>query len=217
MKKVFSAIRKGDIASVRAILEANPDEIQAVAKQPPKKDDGQSLLQVALKTGQLDIANLLLDFHADVNFMEAEDCCNDWRMPVLHDAIRCAIMSCRWNTQDYISKRYIVQSTEEKADQAYLILRRILALGGDISAKDSYGNTCLERAILDARQLLPRYNYSTGLTLDDRTITAELVQDFSRIFDLLFEYGASGQWVDRISGKTIHEQYAQEPVSRFIK
>ncbi len=217
MKKTFSAIRKGDTAAVKAFLETHPDEIHTVAKQPPKKDDGQSLLQVALKVGQLDIANLLLDFNADVNFMESPECCNDWRMPVLHDAIRCAIMNCRWNAQDYISKSYIVHSSEEKADQAYWILRRMLVLGADVSAKDSYGNTCLERAILDARQLLPRYNYSTGTTLNDRMITDELTQDFLRIFDLLFEYGASSQWIDRTSGRTIKEHYAYEPVSRFIK
>ncbi len=205
MKKTFSAIRKGDTDAIKAILEAHPDEVQAVAKQPPKKDDGQSLLQVALKSGQLDIVNLLLDFNADVNFIESPECCNNWRMPVLHDAIRCAIMNCRWNAQDYISKTYIVQSTEEKADQAYCTLRRILVLGADISAKDSYGNTCLERAISDARQLLPRYIYSTDTILDDRMITDELTHDFSRIFDLLFEYGASSQWIDRISGRTIKE------------
>ena len=87
MKKTFQAVRKGDVEAVKRILEKNPDEIHAVAKQPPKKDDGQSLLQVALKTGNIAVAHLLLDHHADVNFMESEDCCNTWRAPVIHDAI----------------------------------------------------------------------------------------------------------------------------------
>ena len=78
MKKTFQAVKRGDIEAVRKILEKKPEEVYAVAKQPPKSDDGQSLLQVALKNAQVEIANLLLDYHADVNFMESEDCCNAW-------------------------------------------------------------------------------------------------------------------------------------------
>lgn len=216
MQKTFKAIRSGNIDAVKQILDAHPEEINAVAKQPPKKDDGQSLLQVALKTGNLDIANLLLDYHANVNFMEAEDCCNDWRMPVLHDAIRCAIMTCRWNSKDYISGEYIMHSTADKADKSFFVLKRMLEMGADISAKDSSGNTTLERAILDARQLLPTYNYSTKTISDNRIITPEIRHDFIRIFKLLFDYGADTQWIDRISGKTIKEYYAAEPVAEFL-
>lgn len=216
MQKTFKAIRNGDLEAVRNILDKKPDEIKAVAKQPPKKDDGQSLLQVALKTGGYDIANLLLDYHADVNYMEPENCCNHWRMPVLHDAIRCAIMSSRWNSRVYGSDDFEVQSTKEEADKAYELLKRILAVGADISMKDSFGNTSLERAILDARQLLPTYCYASNSVSDNRKITNELRGDFTRIFRLLFKYGVSSQWMDRNSGKTLAEQYAAEPVSEFI-
>jgi len=41
-----------------------------VAKQPPKKDDGQSPLQVALKTGNTASADYLLDMGADVNTLD---------------------------------------------------------------------------------------------------------------------------------------------------
>lgn len=217
MQKTFKAIRHGDIDTVREILLANPDEINAVAKQPPKKDDGQSLLQVALKTGQLDIAELLLDFNANVNYIEPEECCNEWRIPVLHDAIRCAIMNCRWNSKDYFTKEYEVHSTKEKADKAFLVLKRMLELGADITAKDSFGNSTLERAILDACQLLPTYNYSEKTVADNRLITDELRNDFSRIFNLLYEYGASNQWIDRITGKPIIERHKDDPISEFLK
>lgn len=216
MQKTFKLIRNGDIDAVRDILDKNPNEIYAVAKQPPKKDDGQSLLQVALKSGNYDIANLLLDYNSDVNFMESEDCCNEWRMPALHDAIRCAIMSSRWNSRIYGTDDFEVHSTKENADKAYELLKRMLASGADILAKDSAGNTALERAILDARQLLPIYIYSSNTVSDNRKITDELRGDFIRIFSLLYEYGASSQWLDRHSGKTLAEQYAAEPVSEFI-
>ena len=74
------------------MLDKKPELISCTAKQPPKKDDGQSPLQVALKTGNFEIASYLLDLGADVNFMEADTCCNEWRAPVIHDAIVAAVM-----------------------------------------------------------------------------------------------------------------------------
>ena len=216
MQKTFKAIRHGDIETVKKILETNPEEIHAISKQPPKKDDGQSLLQVALKTGNLDIANLLLDYNANVNFMESAECCNEWRVPVLHDAIRCAIMCSRWNIKIYGSNNFETRSTKEKADAAYDVLRRMLTLGADITAKDSVGNTVLDRAISDARQLLPAYNYADKSISNDRILTEELRYDFTRIFHLLFEFGADNQWIDRNSGKTLKEYYSEEPVADFL-
>ena len=43
-----------------------PELVNCVAKQPPKKDDGQSPLQVALKTGNFEIAKYLIDMGADL-------------------------------------------------------------------------------------------------------------------------------------------------------
>ncbi len=81
MKKLFNAIRKSDLETVRQIILKQPELVNSVAKQPPKKDDGQSPLQVALKTGNNDIAEFLIDSGADVNFIEDESCCNEWRTP----------------------------------------------------------------------------------------------------------------------------------------
>ncbi|MBQ2753644.1 MAG: ankyrin repeat domain-containing protein [Firmicutes bacterium] len=216
MIKTFKAIRRGDIEAVREILLAKPEEINAVAKQPPKKDDGQSLLQVALKTGQLDIAELLLDYNADVNFMESEECCNEWRAPVLHDAIMRAVNNCRYNVKKYSSNEYEVCSTKERADKAFYILERMLEMGADIKAKDSYGNSTLARAVLDARQILPSYVYTSNTLCNDRIVTKEVREDLTRIFRLLYEYGADSQWPDRISGRTMADEYKKEPVAEFL-
>ena len=97
MKKLFTAIHKGDLSTVQKLLDKDPALISCTAKKPPKTVDGQSPLQVALKSGQVEIVAFLLDKGADVNFMESPDCANDWRMPVLQDAITCAVMCCRWN------------------------------------------------------------------------------------------------------------------------
>lgn len=217
MQKTFKILRQGNIEALKEILDKNPDEINAVAKQPPKKDDGQSLLQVAFKTGQYEIANLLLDYKADVNFMESEEnCCNRWRAPVLHDSIRCAMFSSRTNYKKWGTTEYETKSNKADADSSYNLLKRMLELGADINAKDSCGNTTLERAILDAKQLLPRYDSSTGEIGDDRLITDELRFDFSRVFKLLYEYGADNNWVDRYTGKTLIEEYKCHPVSEFL-
>lgn len=44
MKKLFTAIRKKDNETVKALIEKKPELVNCTAKQPPKKDDGQSPL-----------------------------------------------------------------------------------------------------------------------------------------------------------------------------
>lgn len=93
MRALFRAIRHNDIHLVKDLIGNKPELIHCTAKQPPKKDDGQSPLQIALKTGIFDIAEYLLDMGADPNFMEAEDCCYpEQRAPALHDAINAAVV-----------------------------------------------------------------------------------------------------------------------------
>lgn len=140
MKKLFQAIRKKDIEQVKQIIEHKPELVNCVAKQPPKKDDGQSPLQVSLKTGAFEIAEYLIDKGADLNFMEDSSCCNAWRAPVIHDAINAAVMNSRWNTNDNI-RGFRVFSTEQDARRAYRILEKMLTLGADVNALDSYGNS----------------------------------------------------------------------------
>ncbi|WP_164175144.1 ankyrin repeat domain-containing protein, partial [Ruminococcus flavefaciens] len=67
MKKLFKAIRNGDFNEVKEIITKKPELVNCVAKQPPKKDDGQSPLQVALKTGNFEIAKYLIEMGADLN------------------------------------------------------------------------------------------------------------------------------------------------------
>ncbi len=217
MKKLFQAIRKGDIVTVRNLIEKKSELIACVAKQPPKKDDGQSPLQVALKTGQFDIITYLLDKNADVNFMESEECCNEWRAPVIHDAINMAVMNTRWNVINLPKIGLQVMHSKEDADRAYHILRRILESGADINAVDSYGNTCAGRVCAQACQILPSYNYTTGEISDERIITEELSEDLHRIFNLLYEYGMKDHILRPDIDKPAKEYYGKEPVARFLR
>ena len=210
MKKLFTAIRASDLEMVRQIIEKKPGLVNCVAKKPPKKDDGQSPLQVALKTGNTAIANYLLDMGADVNFIEDEPCANTWRAPVIHDAINRAIMYSRWNVN--LPDGLEVENTKEEADAAFTILKKLISLGADVNAKDSYGNACIDRACLQARQILPIKGSN------DRILTAELRSDISRIFDLLIGSGADMAYIaPNAWGKTYKEQYGNETVGEFLK
>ena len=193
MKKLFTAIRASDLEIVRQIIEKKPELVNCVAKKPPKKDDGQSPLQVALKTGNTAIANYLLDMGADVNFIEDETCCNAWRTPVLHDAINCAVMSCRWNTDDkYMGFREF--STKERSVEALGVLKKMLDMGADVNALDSYGNSGLNRFALQAKQILPSYNYAEHREENDRIFTAELHEDLRSVLQALKDAGADDSY-----------------------
>jgi len=56
MKKLFTAIRQGKIEEVKSIIERKPELVNCVSGPLPKKDHGQSPLQVAFKTGKYEIA-----------------------------------------------------------------------------------------------------------------------------------------------------------------
>ena len=62
MKKLFTAIQKNDIETARSLLDKSPDLISCVLKGTPKKFDGQSPLQVALKTSSTEMIELLLTY-----------------------------------------------------------------------------------------------------------------------------------------------------------
>lgn len=158
----FQAIRKKDNEAVVALLDGQPSLIGACAKAPPKKDDGQSPLQVAFKTGNLAAARLLLDRGADPKFQETSEV-NEWTAPVLHDALR----ACAFGPP-------------EDRPESLELLARVLQGGADPNDADSYGNTPLHRVLMDARQCwnLPD---SAG---PDR------LEHLRRVFDLLRAAGA---------------------------
>ncbi len=212
MKKLFAAIRTSDLEMVKQIIEKNPELVNCTAKQPPKKDDGQSPLQVALKAGNTAIANYLLDHGADVNFIEDESCCNQWRTPVLHDAINCAVMLCRWNSNDkYMGFR--VFSTKERAEEGLVVLERMLDMGADVNALDSYGNSSLNRFALQAKQILPSFNYVEHREGSDRVFTDELHEDLKKVLQALKDAGADPSYKAPNLGCSVNEFYNEGSIS----
>lgn len=220
MRKLFLAIRHNDLLLVKEILKKKPELVNCTAKQPPKKDDGQSPLQVAFKTGNFEIAEYLMDCGADVNFMESESC-NDWKMPVVQDAIRATVFHARHLVSDYKNGEFLYvmyeRNTKERFDTALRLLQKMFELGADIHGHDSYGNSCLARAILDARQILPTIHYHDPFWVDDRPLNQELKEDLTLVFNLLLEIGADVNEIDERKGKTLLEYYKAECVAQFLQ
>ncbi len=216
MKKLFKAIRDVDYELVKQLIDNKPELVNCTAKQPPKKDDGQSPLQVALKTGAFDIAEYLIDNGADLNFMEDESCCNTWRTPVIHDAINAAVMNSRWNTNNQYMG-FKVFSTEEDARRASEILEKMLKLGSDVNKLDSYGNSGIWRFCLQAKQILPAFNYSTNCESDDRIFTKELEADLLNILKILCSYGADLSYESPNTGRTVRGFYTGGSMAKLLR
>lgn len=188
IKNFFDAIRHRDFDTVRQLVDADNEYLTVCNFAPPKKDDGQSGLQVAFKTVNFKIAELLIDRGADVNFMEHSEI-NQWRAPVLHDCIMATIMNCR-----------TMQKDTEVFDFAHSLLDTMLAKGADPNAVDSYGNTCLGRAIMDANQMIdhPFFKGETswaGEGLNDKGREVALHQIRS-VFKSLIDAGADPDYAD---------------------
>ena len=209
MKKLFTAIQKNDLVIVKTLLDKSPELISCTLKGTPKKWEGQSPLQVALKSSSTEMIELLLEYQPDVNFIEEESSSNIWRAPVIHDAINRAIMYSRWNVNRPGGLE--IENTKQEADSAYAILQKLILLGANVNGKDSYGNACIDRACLQARHILPIKNST------DRVLTSELHFDIARIFNLLISNGADMNYIaPNAFGKTYHEQYKNEPVKEFL-
>jgi len=166
IKIFFKAVSGGDVNLVSELLDKNSEYLSICNVAPPKKDDGQSGLQVAFKTGNFEVAKLLIDNGANVNFMETSEI-NEWTAPVLHDCIRATIFNS-----------YTLQRDSKQFDKAFSLFELMLSKKADPKSIDSYGNNCLHRALMDARQMIenPSADLTNGILLEQlRKIFKELI------------------------------------------
>lgn len=170
MKKLFKAIRNEDLEEVKAILQKKPEAIACVSTPPPKKDIGQSPLQVAVKIGAFDIAYYLIEQGADVNFMEEEAEVVTLRTPVLHDAIRTVLQSLCYGRID-------------DSEQGLLLTKTLLEKGADPNRCASNGFAALDTCVAEAENILERQSaYPSVQEITEKRL-AELL-------DLLIKNGA---------------------------
>lgn len=184
MKKLFKAIRQGNLHEVIAILAKNPEAISSISTPPPKKDIGQSPLQVAVKTGQFAIAYYLIEQGADVNFMEAEAEGITMPMPILLDAIR-TVFSCLCYKEIENSKK-MLELTEE-----------LLKRGADPNKKAFNTFTALDECVSRAHSILDNQGaYPAVQDITEKQLEA--------VLDLLLKHGADfNEWAN-------HGHYAGE-------
>ncbi|HEY1176842.1 MAG TPA: hypothetical protein VGF17_11840 [Phytomonospora sp.] len=217
MQIMFKEIIAGDIDAVRRRLAKNAGVAALVASAPPKKYSGQSPLQVAYRHGEFEIAALLLEHGADPNFIEHGGR-EPWAMPVLHHAVKAAVMRSRWLRPTWNGEGpWQMSNSAERSDAAFAALCRLLESGADALALDSYGNSSLGRAALDARQVLPQHRHNDPDWVDPKPLNPELAEDLTRVFDTLRAYGADPTRMERDFGKSLVEFYRAEPVAGFLR
>ncbi len=181
MNKLFKDIRHGDIEAVRAAISKNAAVVNEVYNaKAPKKDIGQSPLQVAIKCGEFEIIDLLLEKGADSDFMEdpaivpPHGVC----MSVLHDAIIGVFASLCYKQYSH-SEKYID------------LIKILLENGADPNRKTSSEVFPIGTAVNYAEMILER----GGAYPDIQEITKK------RLFeslDLLIKYGADKEeWLDQ--------------------
>ncbi|ASR38646.1 hypothetical protein BAY61_30695 [Prauserella marina] len=218
MQAVFQDIVKGDEASVRSRIENNPSLVDAVASGSPKKYVGQSALQVAIRTGRFGIARFLLEKGSDPRFVDVKSP-TGWSRSVFHDAAVAAVMRSRWSRRTFnaASEQVWLIAETAKSDEAFEMLVALIEAGADATAVDSLGATPLGRAVLAAHDVLPRRNDEKPELSDGKPLTPELVDDLTRIFELLKTHGADPEQVEPQLEKSLANRYRHELVGKFLK
>lgn len=178
MKKLFTVIRQGKLDEVKTILERKPELVNCVSGALPKKDHGQSLLQVALKTGKYEIADYLISHGADVNFMEAEDDDPGLRTPVLFDAINATITSLCYRRVD-------------ESDIAFGYVKLLIEKGADVNKLASNGFDSINWSVSQAELLFERPSIYPD-------VQEKVREQLTKILDLLIENGVDYvAWANR--------------------
>ncbi len=184
MKKLFTSIRQGKLDEVARILDKNPDLISCLAKAPPKKDDGQSPLMVAIKSDNLEVAHLLLDRGADVNFRDAPSQPYNESAPICY----LAVGQCFMRAGDTVGPG------PERSKGYFLLLRRLLDMGMDPNQRFTSDRWFCNAWVY----ALDQYEYFSHASYDDFSLSREREQQENRqlremlkaVLDELVKHGA---------------------------
>lgn len=181
MNKLFRDIRHGDLEAVRAIISKNVAAINEVyTGKAPKKDIGQSPLQVAIKCGEFEIIAFLLENGADPDFMENPEVVPPYTvcMPVLQDAITGAFAALCY-------KQYV------HSEKYVRLIKMLLENGANPNRKASSEMLPIGMAVHMAEQVLCRRDAYPDI---QETTQKRLFE----VLDLLIEYGADKEeWLNQ--------------------
>lgn len=181
MNKLFKDIRHSDIEAVRAAISKKITVVNEVYNaKAPKKDIGQSPLQVAIKCGEFEIIELLLENGADPDFMEDPTLVppHSVCMSVLHDAI-IGVFSALCYKKYSRSEKYIN------------LIKILLENGANPNRKTSSEILPIGTAVNQAEMILERKNAYP----DIQEITKRRLFE---VLDLLIKYGADKEaWLNQ--------------------
>ncbi len=140
-QEVFDALRKGDVAAVKALVEKTPGLVDA------RDGDGMTLLHYAAYGTDAGLVNFLLDKGAKIDLRSAEG----------HTPLHIAAMRDRRELVEALVKRGAALEARDGYERTALILcarergqaatgRFLLEAGADVNAADKFGSTALELA-----------------------------------------------------------------------
>lgn len=178
MKKLFTMIRQGKVDEVAAILDRKPGLIACTAAAPPKKDAGQSPLMVAIKSDNLEVAHLLLDRGAEVNFRDEPSQPYNETVPIWY----LAVGQCFLRAGDTVSEK-----SKERSKGYFLLLRRLLDMGMDPNqraASDRWSRNAWQMA-LDEYDRFAYESYSDYHEEGDKAHNRQLREMLKAVLDLL--------------------------------
>lgn len=181
MNKLFKDIRHSDVDAVQAAISKNITVVNEVyTAKAPKKDIGQSPLQVAIKCGEFEIIELLLENGADPDFMENPELVppHSVCMSVLHDAI-IGVFSSLCYKQYVSSEKYVnlIKTLLEKgANPNQKTSSKVLPIG--MTVRQAEGILCHESAYPDIQEIVRNRLFE--------------------VLDLLIKYGADKEeWLNQ--------------------
>ena len=181
MNKLFKDIRHSDVDAVRVAISKNITVVNEVyTAKAPKKDIGQSPLQVAIKCGEFEIIELLLENGADPDFMENPELVppHSVCMSVLHDAI-IGVFSSLCYEQYISSEKYvnlIKMLLEKGANPNRKTSSKVLPIGTTV--RQAEGMLCHESAYPDIQEIARNRLFE--------------------VLDLLIKYGANKEeWLNQ--------------------
>lgn len=186
MKKLFKMVRQGNLDEIKCILEKNPALVNCIEKAPPKSDDGQSLLQVAIKRGSgyhdTSIISYLLDMGADVNFMEDDKGLLPYQTacyPVLMDMVYAVYHQTAW-----IDYNHSPEETKKRTNQFIEVFEHMLELGAD-------PNKLNNRVIPVWKTPLLEYSNKVNIPSNTPDYQKFLEHTTRRLMDLMIAHGAN--------------------------
>ena len=198
METLFKAIDNSNIEKVKQVITETPTLISTIATEPAELE-GESLLQHAIKSSEIEIANFLIGQGADVNHIGTGSL-DKWELPVLHVAISATIQHTRFPRREADGPK----NDGVLFQQHFDILKRIIEEGADVHKVDSYGNLPIMRAVLDA------------LNLDLSITDDELDEDLTEVFKYLVDHGCDVQERTE-TRKSVEEMFRNNVVMDYFE